>query len=405
MAHACGLMLTGRCAIPAEEVNPGGAMGNFQAIIANIGRSQETEPLLERIRTGTAAERDTALADLASLASARNDIASWGAAGIGYHLAGDTIRAIQIFEELVKHAPKQAQDTCRLNLATFYSQAEEIALCRHHLLHLAEHGSTAEMREIGREQLDGYDAFLGNTDQDRRLRAVQLRSLRGAIASPRRTADDFVKLAHLLRRSERLDPNERFAREIVEVLERGHAAFPDNVKLLELLVSGYLRHDPEDRLDVALKALEQLAPDSEGLRILADSDGQRTEAFSSRMSRRAEALLQNSLEGELPTRQAALRDLGSLVATFPENPFHRLKYAFGLMMIGRNTEALEQAANLAQRPVATHSFHFNLAQVFWNSGDPRSGREHIRQALHYASNDAERNDVADLVALLESQSP
>lgn len=112
------------------------------------------------------------------------------------HFAGRNDDAVRLFDMLVQSAP--ANDAYRLNLATCYSQNQQIALCGEQLLYVAEHGSTDENRKLGREQLQGYDSFLGNTEQDRKLADLQMRSLRHRIAQASKKTEDFKTLAQLL---------------------------------------------------------------------------------------------------------------------------------------------------------------------------------------------------------------
>src|SRR5687768_728961 len=115
-------------------------MKEFRAIILETVRTPETDALLERVRSGSPAERETALQKLRQLAREQGSPDSRNTAGVGLYLAGLNSEAIRIFDALVCETP--GQDVYRLNLATCYSQVQQIALCRHHLLHLAEHGAT-----------------------------------------------------------------------------------------------------------------------------------------------------------------------------------------------------------------------------------------------------------------------
>jgi hypothetical protein len=168
------------------------------------------------------------------------------------------------------------------------------------------------------------------------------------------------------------------------------------------LISCYLRHDPNRRLNAALKRLESLAPDSQVLSIVADQDEEEGRKIIENNQRRADALMQEILHGDESRRQAALQDLGGMVALYADNPFYRSNYAFALMASGQHEAALQQAAILEQNPAASHSFHFNLGQVYWLCGDANKGRQHLQLAFDYAADEQERQDVKDRIKDLEA---
>ena len=327
---------------------------------------------------------------------------SWNRAGIGLHLAGLNNEAVRIFDALVKEAP--GQDEYRLNLATCLSQVQQIALCRHHLRHLAELGTTAEMRQLGREQLDGYDRFLADTEQDREREVSLIRELRAAIGQSERNPQDFVKLARLLIRRSMLDAKAELRVDATEILEQGFALFPRTVELIELLIICYLHHDPQKRLPAYLELLRTVAPDSPVLPTLSNQDMEEARRFSGDTLNAANDLLQKVVADDPAIRVAALHDLARIVATYPDNPQYRLNYAFALMAVGQRSDALHQAKTLTRGAIGTHQFHFNLGQVFWVCGDAAQGRHHLQLALNCAASDEERQDVLDRMKAFEAGS-
>jgi predicted Zn-dependent protease len=375
-------------------------MPEFRALITSTASRPETDRLLDRVRQGLPAEQESALQQLIALAQKENNLDTWNTVGVGFHLAGMHDEATRVFDNLVKSAPNN--DAYRLNLATSYSQTKRVALCRNQLLYVAEQGSTKENRQLGREQLEGYDRFLGNTEEDRKFADLQMKSLRQRIAQPSKKAEDFNNLARLLLRRSRLEAGDDWLDQAVIVLEAGTIAFPKEASLLELLISCYLRHDPNRRLDAALKRLERIAPDSQVLSMLVNQDEEEGRKFVEKNQRRANDLLQEVLRGDKSRRQAALLDLAAMVSMYTDNPFYRSNYAFGLMASGQREAALQQVAILEQNPVATHSFHFNLGQVYWLCGDANKGRQHLQLALDYAADDQERQDVKDRIKDLEN---
>src|SRR3954447_1562471 len=150
-----------------------------------LGRSQpvapqkaqpETEPepfdmLLDRVREGHPAEQQAAIAKLTERAECSNDREDWHRLAIALFAMRRFDEAIVIWDRLVENAPDQ--DWMRLNLATAYSQVKQVGLCRYHLGYLAQHASSEELRRTGREQLNGYEAFMGLTEADIELRSRQ----------------------------------------------------------------------------------------------------------------------------------------------------------------------------------------------------------------------------------------
>lgn len=379
-------------------------MGEFAHIFSQSKVDGEADLLLHRIQNGSEPEANQALSELVDRAKRSNDPDDWNAAGLGFNYAGLQDQATHIFDSLVKSYPEK--DVYRLNLATSYSQTEQIELCRHHLRYLAAHGSNEEFQRIGREQLEGYERFLGLTEEDQRLRDLQIRSLRRAIGSPERTPDNFIALARLLILRSKLEPEGNWLAESTSVLEEGKEAFPKEPRILELLVAGYLRHDPNGRLPETLALLEKIAPDSTVVEMLATQNKEEANAFSENIYQRANGLMQRAIESKDDhVREAAIQDLGNIVAMYPRNTGYRLLYAFSLMGIGRREAGLEQARHLAETPSESHSFHFNLGQIFWICGDPAQGQHHLGLALRYAENEQEMQDVRDQITELSHQKP
>jgi tetratricopeptide (TPR) repeat protein len=375
-------------------------MREFALILLQSKVDSESDGLLRRVQQGSAVEVSQGLSELAGRAQRSNDPDAWNAAGLGFHYAGQYDQAMRIFDALVQSYPDH--DVYRLNLATSYAQTEQFELCRHHLRRVAEHGSTEEFRRLGKEQLDGYERFLGLTEADQKLRDLQINSLRRAISDSERTPENFIALARLLLLCGKVEPGGDWLSQATAVLEQGREVFPREKEMLELLVTVYLRDDPQERLPEILSRLEKIAPNSAVLESLVVRD-EEAAAFTERMLQRANELMRRAIESkdDNDIREAALHDLGRIVATYPQNSGYRLIYAFTLMGVERRDAALQEAQKLAGTPNDSHSFHFNLGQIFWICGDPIQGRRHLDLAARYAQNEQERQDVRDRIAGLE----
>ena len=376
-------------------------MANFQAVITLSKNDPDADALLARIEQGASHDREFALAELQSRANRSGDPDDWNAVGVGFHLAGEILQASTIFTALVEQFPEV--DAYRMNLATVCSLLAQVDLCIYHLRHLAEHGSNEKYRQAGRAQLEGYERSLGLSSEDRTLRELQLRCLRQRVNGPFALAADFRNLGRLLFLEGQVTGNQQLLAEATVLLERGTATYPKEVALLEHLVLCYLRHDPDGRREAALKCLERLDPHSEMLAIIKGLDDRQFNKHVDDMRHMTKALLKAVCEGKGEQRRAALADLARISEAFPSNSSYRLMYAFALMAESEMEKAREQAEHIARHEEPSHSFHFNLGQIFWISGDTERGRHHLELALRYAETDQDREDVHERITELGSQ--
>jgi predicted Zn-dependent protease len=363
--------------------------------------SDVADRLIERARTGDPSEQDAAISELVARAEESNDAYDWHRVAIALSEAQRFDEAISILASLIQAFPNE--DLFRLNLATAYSQVSQVGLCRLHLNYLVEHGSTEEFRKTGQEQLARYEQFVGFTEADTELRNLQISALREAISIDGCPAEDFLRLAKLLRRSAEFDSAENWMEQSRAALEVGVAKYPQDVAMLELLIGAYFSSDPNKRLDETLRRLEKLAPDSQIFEILAEVSRQDNSGWSRDMSRRVDHLA-NQISGDDPAmRRAALSDLRRIVQLYPQSPNYRVSYAFALMVVGDRDEVARQAKLLDSVDVPSHSFHFNLGQIFYYCGDRGKGRAHLELATKYANDEQERRDVWQLISDLEKR--
>ncbi len=355
--------------------------------------------LLDRIKLGVEAEQQATIEELIKKAEQSNDPNDWNLAAIGFHQANRFDEAIDILTQLVDKFP--ANDIYRLNLATAYSQIESIDLCRFHLKYLAERGSTDEMRRIAKEQLSGYESFLGLGESDAKLRDLQIRFLEEAITRDSRAPENYIRLARLFIRISKLEPGGGGFTRATKVLEAGLNAIPNHREILELLLYCYLHTDLDQKMNATVSQLEQVAPGSSVLELLGDIYTNRGRGLSENLSWRAQSLMQQVGQSNEGWGNAALRDLTRIVDTYPDNPFYRLNYAFALITVGRTQESLLQAVMLDQVSSEEHGFHFNLGQIFWLSGEPVRGRRHLDLAIQYATTEQEEKDARERIAELE----
>jgi len=354
---------------------------------------------MERVEISHPAEQDAAISELGDRAEKSNDKYDWNRVAMALFEVGRFDEAISILDKLIQAFPNE--DVIRLNLATAYSQVAQVGLCRLHLRYLAEHGGTEEIRKTGREQLEGYEQFIGLTEPDIELRKLQIEALREATTVDGCSAEDFLRLAKLLRRAADLDPDGGWMQQSRAALEAGVAKYPQDVPLMELLVGAYLSSDPEKRLDETLRRLERLAPDSQIFETLAKASRKDYSGWRRDMSQRVNHLLGQVAGDDPALREAALSDLRRIVEQYPQNPNYRVNYGFALMVIGEREEAAQQAKILDSVDEPSHSFHFNLGQIFYYCSDRVKGRAHLELAAKYANDEQERREAWERISDLE----
>jgi tetratricopeptide (TPR) repeat protein len=344
-------------------------------------------------------ERDNAIQELITMAKRSNEPTDWNLVGLGMFDCGRTDQAIKLFAELVDIYP--GDDIFRFNLATCYSQHEEIEMCRYHLQQIVEKGNNPDNKTYARELLDN-DRFLGRSEDDAQLRQLQMKSLRKKIIVPDRRQEDFVALAKLLLLEFRMKNNEELLQEAVTVLEHANSLYPGHTEILGHLVLVYLHNGSQQKLDDAIRQLEQAAPDSPLLAKLSNIDDKTANDFSKKIYEQAGYLFQLVINNEGDIRERALKDLRRLVTVYPQNLHNRLYFAFALAVAGNTNDSLREANNLSVNPIPSHSFHFNLGQVFYICGDKERGRQHLDIALELAETNEEKKDVKERIEDLEN---
>ncbi|NIE59626.1 MULTISPECIES: tetratricopeptide repeat protein [unclassified Burkholderia] len=354
---------------------------------------------MESIGAGDPLEQDAEISKLAERAEKSNDKRDWNEVAVALFNARRFDEAISIFDQLIRLYPDA--DHIRLSLATAYSQVAQVALCRRHLKYLAEHGSTEESRQTGRQQLDGYEQFIGLTEADIELQKRQIEALREATAFEGCPAEDFLRFARIFWRSAQLEMRAGYLDKSREILEAAVLVHPQDVGVLEHLVNAYLRSDPESRLDETMRRLEKLAPDSQVLKLLAETSREDPSNWGRDMGQRVSHLLQLVMGDDAALREPALADLRHIVEQYPQNPDYRMHYAFALMVSGDREEVARQAYLLYDVDEPSHSLHFNIGQIFYYIGDHVKGRAHLELAARYATNEQERSDAWNLISDIE----
>src|SRR5581483_5123916 len=350
----------------------------------------------EHLRQGSDTERERILNGLLQKAQGSGDPENWNVFALGLQAAGRLEDAIDIFKQLIEGFPDN--DVYRLSLATTYSQASQFELCRYHLCYLEEHAASEEIRDVAKQQLEGMERFLRKTALDEQLQQLQIASLRERIQSDQVSADDYQRLGKLLLLRERQGFEDVSLDETTAILEQGQKRFPKAEGVLELLIACYLRKDPQNHLESALKTLEKINPGSQLLQLVANIDDADLEAYFQQMGQRMQELMTQVQSGNPELTKVAIEELRKIVMMYPSNADYRLTYAFALCIAGQDAEAMQQAELLDRDDIPSHVYHFNLGQVFWLCGDAVKGRHHLDLSIQYASNDEEKQDASERIA-------
>lgn len=349
--------------------------------------------VLEALQQGTAVEREAALEELRARTATRpEDPHAVRDHAMALSEVGRIREAVELFRQLVKRYPDEPQ--FEADLAMAHLRFGNVALARHHLGRVV-HGGSEETRTFAREQLAVLDRFELRGEDDRRLRAAQLAVLRERIAGATPSEADVTALGRKLFSDSIREQDSALRDEAVAALERARAASPESVPVLELLVLFYSSRDPEGRLHPTLQDLERLQPESPVFDALRKS-----QRFAGQypLAGRAYELLGSMDSDDPAVREAVVHDLGSVVATSPENGSYRIAYALALMIDGQPQPAREQALIAAQYVDDDYADNFKLSQVFLGIGDLVLAGEHAQRAVALAGDDVEHQDAEALLA-------
>lgn len=355
----------------------------------------DARELVRSLRTAPSGVRTAALQHLEQRArDSGGNPAAWNLYALALGEVGRSGEAAEILERVVAAAPAVA--IYRVSLATMYSNARQFERCRYHLEHLAVHGVTQADRDLANQQLDGMRAFHREAGDEQELLDTQTEALRERVRCNAASAQDFVALGRLLLRNRPRD-DESLLPEAIAVLDYGRSVHPASVPILEHLILGLLRYDPDNRLDAAVLELESVAPDSPALAALRRITDDDVATHEQEMETRVQGLMGAAFGEEPRLREIAVNELGNLVAAFPQNPHYRCAFALALSVNDRHADALTQARRVDEYGQLSHSHHFNLGQVFDFVGEPESAERHFQLALETASTEQERADALEML--------
>jgi tetratricopeptide (TPR) repeat protein len=345
------------------------------------------------------APKGTAAGLLALLArGAEDDPVAGNLYGVGLGVLGRTEEAIGVFRSTLAAHPRFYM--ARFNLARCYLAAGQRQLALQELQIASEHAEEAEEQRLIRQVLQGLTA----RDEEHAEQGAYLR-LRSAMLRERldrgiAEAGDARRLGAALMELSADYEGESSQDEMVAVLERARAEDASDAVALELLARALLASDAHERFAQIVSELEAVAPHSPflaGIRTRLQTEQPRPEGA------RFQRLAQDAV-GEGPEADAAMEDLRALARASPRD----LNLRSTLMVAAMGRGELAEALDLADALIAesdTHIAHFNVAQVYWASGDRERTLHHVSRAFELAANEGEQQDVLALIAFLRERSP
>jgi tetratricopeptide (TPR) repeat protein len=363
-------------------------------------RFNEAMVLLERIREGSATDRETLLEYLRQQANSSPDIAhnseDWNLYALGLREAGRFDEAIEIYNRLLQAIPYG--DVYRCNLASTSIQARQFELARYHLRYLMEHGTTDQARLIwGQNGLEALENLLNESEASKQFRQLQIASLRESVSKGNASVDEYDKLAQFLIRMALQGSEDVSFDNIISILEKGRTAFSDSIEILEHLALCYARSGPKGRLNEVLQKLDEIKKKTPGqnpevLQFLSRLDDSAIAAYHQQMLLRIQQLSEQAQSEDRALSEVAFTEFKHIVDTFPSNPRYRLAYALALAGANRYSEAIGQINPIIDLAGENSLIHFWLGQILWQCGDIERGQQHINLVTDYALQHAQSQD-------------
>jgi tetratricopeptide (TPR) repeat protein len=182
------------------------------------------------------------------------------------------------------------------------------------------------------------------------------------------------------------------------LLEAALPVYPESIDLLRALLHCSLVMGDDRRRDEALRALEDLEPESREVSEIAAAVARGTDGPRAPKSTKYWKELSDLITGPRRTsdeglRQAALADLCSMVQQFPCSVDLSFLYAFALLELGKLESLRFHMAHLAALERPAHATHFNLTQLLFALDDKNEAQRHLDLAIRYATSEEEMSDA------------
>lgn len=365
----------------------------YQADSSVLG--EQGAHLLQTVRAAGEGERDGMLQRCVQLAQESTSHADVHFAGLALAEGRWLSQAVAAFDRAVALRP--TSDIDRLDAAIALVELGEMDDA---LVRLAPLVDSDQVKDPARRLRDQVSDAQHNLDRERALASLQIAALRERISGGTATPADRVELARLLLGLSLSGVEERGCQQALMVLEPVLAANPRYVEALEIKVAALIYTGDGAGLERALIDLERLAPDSNILGFYeqmrrAEHSGERAPHHVGDRD-----LLQLATTGVGPEADAALASLRERQRSLPDDEEYTVAIMFAAIAQQRYDVAVELADDLAKRRPSTYELHYNLGQVYWMTGDPQRGRQHLTVAANLARDDQERRNVAESVAQL-----
>jgi tetratricopeptide (TPR) repeat protein len=312
---------------------------------------------------------------------------------------GRTEEAIAVLRAVLADHPRYF--IARVDLARCYFDAGQFHRAEQELETALKHAGEARARERG--AIAQALRSLVEWRRDKAGQAAELRDragpLRERLARGEAEPGDARRLGDTLLELATEHDSATLLPEAVAVLDRAVADDADDTAALELLARALLRTGDRDHLGATLIRLEAVAPHSPLLSqirtaVRAEPD---TTPEGPRMVRLAQDAARSGPQGD-----AALADLRELVRAAPRDLNLRSTLMLALSARGQHAEAVELADGLTADS-DSHTSHFNVVQIYLDSGDEERAHQHLQRAWELAADESERQDVLMLVDFLNAR--
>lgn len=344
--------------------------------------------ILERLRSGSPADRETVLARLRAEAAAGDPVLV-NKLAIGLSYADRPEEAVETLEKLVQYHPSDT--TGWLNLAAAELSSGRLTRITAALESAVALSTDPELRRVAQRRLAEFARAQESMALDTELLELQAAALQERVTLGAAQPGDRIRLARILLGLFLTENTSTTPHQVLAAARDAHAESPDDPTTLELLVPALLHTGDDAELAQVLLDLERKAPHSVVLELIRNrrTDPSYQAGVRSRM-RKIRDLVDRTYQGDA----AAEAELRKLARRYPRNQEYRAALMIAALQREEWEEGTRIADGLAAENHVEHETHFHVAQFYANAGNERKARHHFAMAWETARNDRDRADVA-----------
>jgi tetratricopeptide (TPR) repeat protein len=237
---------------------------------------------------------------------------------------------------------------------------------------------------------------MGTTEKDHHLKQLQIRCFLREIEVQEPDSKVFLTLGRLLLEQLWMEMDDKKVAELLALLEKGTAIYPDDIQILEMLLAGKVWFEPfKDHHDQA-DMLARLSPHSPLLSICADRKKNEAVMYSG-ISGSFGLLIEALISGDEELREYVLKDMAGFVVRDPTNTDYRIMYAIALAKAKDYAGALKQVDKAEQDPNKGYTYYFNVSQIFHICGNDEKALEYTENAKLYVETEEDRVDLDKVI--------